>query len=78
MAIAIMSRHSYTGGMTPNDALEFFGTKSEIARVIGIEVPSVCGWFEKGEIPEPRQYQVELATNGQLRASKPADRRKPS
>ncbi len=62
--------------MTPNDILEFFGTKSEIARALGIEVPSICEWFDKGKVPETRQYQIELATNGQLRASRPADRRK--
>ena len=61
--------------MTPNDLLEFFGTKAEIARACGVEPPSITDWFASGEVPETRQYQIELATNGQLRASKPADRR---
>lgn len=62
--------------MTPDDVLSYFGTKSEIARALGCETPSICEWFDKGKVPETRQYQIELATNGQLRASRPADRRK--
>ena len=61
--------------MTPNDLLEYFGSKAEIARAIGIEPPSITDWFKDGEVPEVRQYQIELATDGALRASKPADRR---
>ena len=61
--------------MTPNDLLKLYGTKAEIARVTGCKLPSVCEWFDKGEVPEGKQYQIELATNGQLRASRPADRR---
>lgn len=61
--------------MAPQDLLDHFGTQSEIARVLGCAQPSVFEWFEKGQIPEGRQYQIELATNGALRASKPANRR---
>lgn len=61
--------------MTPNDLLEYYGTKAEIARAIGVKQPSITEWFNGGEVPEDRQYQIELATNGALRASKPADRR---
>ena len=67
---------SYNPAMTPNDLLKFYGTKSEIARVGGCTLPSVGDWFEKGEVPETRQYQFELATKGALRAAWPADRRK--
>ncbi len=67
---------TYNPCMTPNDVLRYYKTKAEIARATGCEPPSVGEWFEKGEIPEGRQYQIELATNGQLRASRPADRRK--
>ena len=63
--------------MTPDQALEHFGTKAEIARVLGIAPPSVIEWFDAGVIPEGRQYQIELATNGTLKADKPANR-KPS
>jgi len=61
--------------MTPQDLLNFFGTQSEIARALGCAQSSVSEWFDNGQIPEGRQYQTELATNGQLRASKPANRK---
>ena len=66
---------AYNRRMTPNDLLEHFGTKAEIARVGGVVPQSINDWFIAGEVPEARQYQFELATNGRLRASKPADRR---
>jgi hypothetical protein len=61
--------------MKPNDILNHFGSKAEIARTLGVELPSVCEWFDKDRVPESRQYQIELATGRKLRASKPADRR---
>lgn len=61
--------------MTPDDLLEYFGTKAEIARAVGVEPPSLTDWFNSGKVPEVRQYQIEIATGGALRASKPADRR---
>jgi hypothetical protein len=62
--------------MTPDEALAFFKTKVEIARVIGAAPPSVSEWFEKGFIPEGRQYQLQLATKGALRADLPANRKR--
>lgn len=67
---------SYNSRMTPNDLLKYFGTKAEIARAFGVEPPSITDWFATGEVPEVRQYQAELITNGALRAAYPADRRK--
>lgn len=58
--------------MTPKDLEEFFGNKSAIAAALGASVSSVYDWFAVGEVPEGRQYQIELATNGRLRAAKPA------
>ena len=60
--------------MTPNQALEHFGSQAEIARVCGIKQPSVAEWFERGEIPEGRQYQLVLASGGTLTADRPANR----
>ena len=42
--------------------------------MLGCKQPSVAEWFEKGEVPEGRQYQLELATQGALKAEKPAKR----
>lgn len=54
--------------------MDHFGTQAEIARVLGCKQPSVAEWFDKGEVPEGRQYQLELATAGKLKADKPANR----
>jgi hypothetical protein len=61
--------------MTPQDLLEFFKTQTEIAKALGCAQSSVAEWFENGKVPMGRQYQAELATGGQLRASRAADRR---
>lgn len=60
--------------MTPQQVLDHFGTQAEIARALGCKQPSVAEWFADGKVPEGRQYQIELATNGALRAEKPANR----
>lgn len=62
--------------MKPNDALHHFGSVSAIASVCGCEQPSVSEWFSRGKIPDGRQYQIQIATNGALKADLPADRRK--
>ncbi len=61
--------------MTLDDALKFFGTKAEMARALGVQPPSVSEWFDAGTIPEGRQYQIELATSGELKADRPALRK---
>lgn len=61
--------------MTPKDALKFFGSKAEMARALGVQPPSVSEWFENDEIPQGRQYQIELATRGKLKADEPALRK---
>lgn len=60
--------------MTPQDLLNHYHTQAEIARVAGCNQPSVAEWFSDGKVPEGRQYQFELATNGKLKADKPANR----
>lgn len=49
-------------------------TQAEISRVLGVKPPSVAEWFENGAVPEGRQYQVEIASGGALKADKPAIR----
>lgn len=58
--------------MSPKQLIEFFGTQAKAARALGLSQPTVAGWIVAGEIPEARQYQVEIATNGALRADRPA------
>ena len=60
--------------MTPAQVLRHFGTQAEIARVLGVKPPSVSEWFDDGIIPEGRQYQLQLASDGALTADMPANR----
>ena len=60
--------------MTPQEVLDHYGTQAEIAKVLGCKQPSVFEWFDKGFVPEGRQYQLELASGGVLKAEKPANR----
>lgn len=59
--------------MTYDQSIKFFGTQSEMARALGVEPPSVYEW--KNGIPLVRQYQIELATKGKLKADVPALRK---
>lgn len=61
--------------MTPTQVLEQYKTQAEIARVLGCRQSSVAEMFEKGQVPEGRQYQLQIATRGKLKADLPADRR---
>jgi len=61
--------------MTPQDVLAHFRTQAEIARVLGCAQSSVAEWFDAGKVPDGRQYQLELATRGALRADRPANRK---
>ena len=58
--------------MKPKDLLSIWKTQADIARALDIKPPSVSLWFSSGEIPLDRQYQIELATCGKLKADKPA------
>ncbi|WP_082525000.1 Cro/CI family transcriptional regulator [Pseudorhodoferax sp. Leaf274] len=60
--------------MKPSALLAYFGSQAAIARTLGCSQPSVNEWFEKDSVPEGRQYQAQLATNGELVADRPADR----
>ena len=60
-------------GMTRKDIIKYFGTQANAARRLGVSPQTILEWESVG-VPLGRQYQVELATKGRLRASKPADR----
>lgn len=60
--------------MSPRQVLDYFGTRARAARVLGCSQPAMIEWEQTGEVPEGRQYQIELATGGALRADLPADR----
>lgn len=57
--------------MSPDILVEHFGSITATARAFGIKPPSVSEWVKNGRIPEPRQYQAEVLTDGKLRADRP-------
>jgi DNA-binding transcriptional regulator YdaS (Cro superfamily) len=58
--------------MTPDQALQHFGSQTKLARALGLAQSTVAEWFANGVIPEARQYQVQLASCGALLADQPA------
>ena len=54
--------------MKKQDVLNHFGGVAKTAKALGIAQPSVCKWGEK--IPKGRAYQIEVMTNGELKAEK--------
>ena len=46
------------------DAVKHFGTKSRLAKALGLARSSVTGWGE--EIPWLRQCELEVLTKGKL------------
>lgn len=56
--------------MTYDQAIAYFGSPSAMARALRVRPPSVMEW--KSGIPELRQYQIELASQGRLKADLPA------
>lgn len=63
--------------MTPAELITFFRTQAASARALGCAQSTIAEWVSAGAIPESRQYQVQLATRGQLKADQPALRIKP-
>ena len=60
--------------MNPKQLVDHFGTQVAAAKALGVKQPSIAQWMSDGEIPIIRQYQIEMATNGALRADLPANR----
>ena len=55
--------------MTKQEAIDHFGSPAALARKLGVRRQSVHGWRR---IPIGRQYQIELLTDGALRADQSA------
>jgi hypothetical protein len=56
--------------MTFDEAVSYFGSAYRLARALGLNPQSIKGWDK--QIPILRQYQIELATEGKLKADFPA------
>lgn len=54
--------------MTKTQAIQHFGSISNLAKALKVSYEAVRQWEE---VPELRQYQLELITKGVLRASAP-------
>lgn len=59
--------------MRKDDAIKYFGNAAALARALGISRQSVHDWDD--EVPEGRAYQLEVLTNGALKAPRPDERR---
>ena len=67
MNLAIIHREAYTSGMKTKTAISYFKTPTKLARALGIKQSSIYDW---GEFAPPlRQLQIEILTNGALKAS---------
>jgi|DEB0MinimDraft_10_1074344.scaffolds.fasta_scaffold134013_1 hypothetical protein len=55
--------------MTYKQLIRHYGTQVNAAKAIGVTKGAVCQWQHTG-VPILRQYQVELLTNGKLKADK--------
>ena len=56
--------------MKPEKAIKYFGTQEKTAAAVGISQPSVAKWISSGVIPALRQIQLQMITNGRLKADK--------
>lgn len=68
MPIDNMNRNAYSVPMTPDDLIGHFGSVTATARALGVRPPSVSEWKATGRVPQGRQFQAEVLTDGALRA----------
>lgn len=58
--------------MTTQDAIDHFGSKIAIARALGIWHTTISSW---GVYPPlGRQYELQVVTDGKLKATKPTEK----
>jgi len=57
--------------MKTSDAIQHFGSSAALARALGINRSAVHQWGDKP--PVPRQYQIQVVTDGKLVAERPAN-----
>ncbi|MDH0348721.1 Cro/CI family transcriptional regulator [Aeromonas dhakensis] len=57
-------------------AVDYFGTKAAIADALGIKRSAVSQWGET--IPKGRAYQIEVLTDGKLKADSRSPQKQPT
>ncbi len=68
--VCFTSAKAYLGfGMNITDVIHHFGGKTKTARELGISYQAVQQWVEANKIPITRQYQIQVVTNGALKAA---------
>lgn len=55
--------------MRVSDLVQHFGTKRAFAQALGLSESAITQWGEL--VPELRQYQVEVITDGKFKAARP-------
>ena len=58
--------------MDLDQVVAYFGTQEKAAAALGLTQGSISAW--RNGIPVPRQYQIEVVTQGALKAPRPEDR----
>ena len=54
-----------------SEVMVYFDYKMvNIARALNMKAQSITPWHKKDKIPYPRQCELEILTNGELKASK--------
>lgn len=55
--------------MTPEEAVKHFGSQTNLAKALKDCTPqAVSQWVAKGKIPSGRQFEIQIVTNGELKA----------
>jgi DNA-binding transcriptional regulator YdaS (Cro superfamily) len=55
--------------MKTKTAISYFGSKSQLAKNLGVTKGAVSQWPD--DVPELRAYQIERLTNGELKVDLP-------
>ncbi|PPA31304.1 Cro/Cl family transcriptional regulator [Aeromonas jandaei] len=56
--------------------MSYFGSAAELARSLNISAPTVSRWGET--IPKGRAYQIEVLTDGKLKADPRSTQQQPT
>jgi len=56
--------------MKTQDAIDYYGGRDALARALGLDRTATYHWGD--EVPELRQYQLQVLTEGGLKASRRA------
>ena len=55
--------------MKTKTAQQYYGSRKALAEALGVTVGAISLWGD--DVPELRQYQLEVLTRGKLKASEP-------